>query len=395
MHSFDPTSGEQADSPGGDASHPTEDPAWSRYLHDGEERALRLGNRGPIRFTPEGELAPEIRRAYDEHGFYVFEGVVDAPELRELESDIAAVIERFPLRRTDPRDSQGRPALGADCKAPTLVWAKPLADPFGGTRIANGRHPVKMHEPEAPAEAPDEIVLLVLGPLQFSDACLRLYGHPKLLAVAAAINGADFTPFNETLFLKPPGLGASVAWHQDGTTHWDSPDFDGGCHGFNFMTQLYGSTAANGVWVLPGTHTKGKADIRSLVEQAGSDRLKDAVPIVCGPGDVALCNRQLVHGSFPNRSRDPRITINCGFHRRKSVLGVYAGGVHNARATYDAQRIAERAKILGYAIAARREHYPDEAPFDYAPHREAGLAFAWNEEARSTLHDYNLLDLSI
>ena len=86
---------------------------------------------------------------------------------------------------------------------------------------------------------------------------------PACSAVAAAINGPDFTPFNEALWIKEPGKGASVAWHQDGTTHWDSPDWDEGIHGFNFMGQLYGCTAANGVWVVPGSHKRGKIDIGS------------------------------------------------------------------------------------------------------------------------------------
>ena len=55
-----------------------------------------------------------------------------------------------------------------------------------------------------------------------------MYGHPELLAVAAAVNGEDFAPFNEALFFKEPGLGASVAWHRDGVTHWDRDDWDVG-----------------------------------------------------------------------------------------------------------------------------------------------------------------------
>jgi hypothetical protein len=33
-------------------------------------------------------------------------------------------------------------------------------------------------------------------------------------------------------FVKQPGLGGSVAWHQDGVTHWNSSDLDEGTHGF-------------------------------------------------------------------------------------------------------------------------------------------------------------------
>jgi ectoine hydroxylase-related dioxygenase (phytanoyl-CoA dioxygenase family) len=124
------------------------------------------------------------------------------------------------------------------------------------------------------------------------------------LQVAAAIHGPDFTPFNEALFIKQPGLGSSVAWHQDGVTHWDSPNFDQGTHGFNFMAQLYGSTAANGLWLVPGTHKHGKLDIKAMADEAGTDRLPDAVPMLCDAGDVGICNRQTLHGSFANTSPD-------------------------------------------------------------------------------------------
>ena len=52
---------------------------------------------------------------------------------------------------------------------------------------------------------------------------MRLYGHPELLAVAVAVNGEDFVPFADALFIKEPGRGASVAWHQDGVTHAPLP----------------------------------------------------------------------------------------------------------------------------------------------------------------------------
>jgi hypothetical protein len=372
-----------------------EEAAMQAYLRDGERRAAALGNRGPIRFTPSGELHPDIVEAYWRCGFYIFEGVLKADELADIERDLHDILDRLPAERGAPLDAQGRPALGADSTAPNLLWSKPLGDPFGGTKLANGRHPVKMFEPTAAADAPKEVVYLILGSLQFSEAALRVYGHPELLAVAAAINGPDFTPFNEALFIKEPGRGASVAWHQDGTTHWDSPEWDQGVHGFNFMAQLYGCTAANGVWVVPGSHKLGKIDIASLVAQAGSERLPDAVPMIAKPGDVAITNRQALHGSFANTSRDWRVTVNFGFHRRKSVLGVQGGGVHNAAAVYDAERIRERARLIGYGIDARRQRFPAETSYVYRPHAEAGLSYRWSDEARAEIKDYNLLDLSI
>jgi ectoine hydroxylase-related dioxygenase (phytanoyl-CoA dioxygenase family) len=372
-----------------------EEAAMQAYLAQGERRAFALGNRGPIRFTADGSLHPEILDAYWRCGFYVFENVLKPDELADIEADLKDILDRLPSTRGSAVDRKGRPALAADCEAPTLQWSKPLGDPFGGTKRANGRHPVKMFEPTPATDAPDEVVYLILGSLQFSDAALRVYGHPQLLAVAAAVNGPDFVPFNEALFIKEPGLGASVAWHQDGVTHWDSPTWDQGTHGFNFMAQLYGCTPANGVWVVPGSHKLGKVDIKAMVARAGTERLPDAVPLVCKPGDVAITNRQAVHGSFANTSRDWRVTVNFGFHRRRSVLGVQGGGLHTAPAVFDAERIHERARVIGYAIDARRQRFPDETPFAYQPHAEAGESYAWDEAARRSIKDYNLLDLSI
>ena len=369
--------------------------AMEAYLRDGERRARSLGNRGPIRFTADGRLDPAILDAYWRCGFYVFEGVLKPDELADIEADFQDILGRLPRERGAPVDVKGRPALGAGCKAPTLFWSKPLGDPFGGTSLANGRHPVKMFEPIPAAGAPKEVVYLILGSLQFSEAALRVYGHPQLLAVAAAVNGEDFVPFNEALFIKEPGLGASVAWHRDGVTHWDSVDWDQGSHGFNFMAQLYGCTAANGVWVVPGSHKERKVDIKAMVTEAGTERLPAAVPIICRPGDVAITNRQAVHGSFANTSRDWRVTVNFGFHRRRSVLGVQGGGVHNAPAVYDAERIRQRARVIGYAIDARRRRFPDETPFVYRPHAEAGEVWRWDAAAKAGMQDYNLLDLSI
>lgn len=378
-----------------DVDYGSEATAMQAYLREGEAKAFALGNRGPIRFDTRGRLAQDILDAYWRCGFYVFEGVLKAEELADIEADVKSILDRLPSERGSPVDKHGRPALAADCKAPTLFWSKPLGDPFGGTKLANGRHPVKMFEPTAAVDAPKEVVYLILGSLQFSEACLRVYGHPDLLRIVASINGDDFAPFNEALFIKEPGLGASVAWHQDGVTHWNAPDWDEGTHGFNMMAQLYGCTAANGVWVVPGSHKLGKIDIAAWVAKAGSERLPEAVPIICKPGDVAITNRQTLHGSFANTSKDWRVTVNQGFHRRRSVLNVEAGGLHAARAVYDEARIRDRSALIGYGIDARRQRFPEERQFVYEPHARSGLTYRWDAAAKAKIKDYNLLDLSI
>ena len=365
------------------------------YFSSGRKRALALPNRGPLKFLANGDLCPDIRSLVDEYGFYVLKNVVGSDELGDIEKDVFDILERLPITKDSPVDKQGRPALGVDCKGASLFWSRPLGDPFGGTERAAGRHPVKMVEPQPSADSPDQTVYLILGVLQYSEALLRLYAHPDLLKLAASLNGEDFVPFNEGMFIKQPGLGASVAWHQDGVTHWNNPEWDSSIHGYTFHAQLYGCTAANAVWAVPGSHHLGKIDILNWVAEHGSERLPDAVPYICDPGDVVIHNRQLVHGSFANTSPDWRVSFTLGYHRRSSVLDVCSGGVHNATAVYDEARIRDRSRMIGYGIDARRQRFTNEAPYVYKPFLKSGEHFQWSTNAKEAIHDYNLLDLSI
>ena len=365
------------------------------YLIEGEKKALELNNRGPIKFDSNGSLCSDIRKAYSDNGFYIFENVINPEELKDIKDDLENLRANFPTGPESNLDISGNPAFNSDSKSLTLVWSKPLGDPLGGTELANGRHQVKLFEPEAASDAPQAVPVILLGSLQFSDACLRTYAHPELLKVAESINGEDFAPFNEALFIKEPGVGAAVSWHQDGVTHWDSEDFNEDIHGFNFMVQVYGSTAVNGVWVMPGTHKVGKIDIKKLVAESGSERLEGAVPIVCNPGDAVICNRQLLHGSFPNCGYEKRVTVNFGFHKRSSVLGVKGGGVHSEAQVFDDKIIERRSKSIGYAIEARKAKYKDEIPYSYKPFNVLNKEYVWNDDSRNDLKDYNLEDLSI
>jgi len=363
------------------------------YFNVGEKRALSLGNRGPIKFNKDGTLHEDIMSSYAKNGFYIFENVYEKKELSDIEKDLFDILDRVPENRLSKLDKKGRPALSSNCKANNLYWSRPLGDPFGGTTLANGRHPVKMEEPKPKKGVPEEIMYLILGSLQFSEAYLRAYAHPLLLKIAECINGEDFVPFTDALFIKEPGLGASVAWHQDGTTHWNSPIWDQFCHGFNFMAQLYGSTAANGVWVVPGTHKIGKVDIKKLVSDAGTVKLPNAIPIICNAGDVAITNRQVLHGSFANTSPDWRVTVNFGFHKKSSVLNVKGGGLHAKPKIYDENHIKIRSRLIPYAINARKQKYVDETSYDYKPLHSS--EYRWNSKAKDEIKDYNLLDMSI
>ena len=368
--------------------------AMAAYREAGTARALALDNRGPIRYDADGALSEDIVESYWRHGFYVFEGVIGEPELADIERDVQSIEDRAPTEPRGKFDRLGRPALGADGKGGGLAMVRPLSDPIGGTAGNNGRHPAKMIEPTVPEGAPEWVLQVVGGSLQFSDAALRLYAHPDLLRVAETFNGPDFSPFNEVIWIKQPRLGGSVAWHQDGTTHWGTAKFHKGSHGFNFMAQLYGCNAANGLWVVPGSHLAKATSRRGARRPAPTEyptRCRS-----CAHRGRGHHQPQAVHGSFANTSDACRVTINFGFHPRASVVGARGNGIHapgSDKIIYDEDRVRRRSRVLGLAIEARRLRFPDETPYEYRPF--AGQSFEWNDAARESLRGYNKLDLGI
>jgi len=367
------------------------------YVREGERLAGEIGNRGPLRLDAQGKLDPNILAAYGEQGFYVLEGVIGQTELDALRADADMMIERAPVRDGAEVDAQGRPALGRDYARDPYMFVKPLSDPWGGTDVLGGRHPSQMTQPAADADAPEDVLYVMRGMCQAMPSGLRLYGHPELLAIAESINGPDFVPFGEAIFVKQPGLGGSVAWHQDGVTHWNSPNWDSGIHGFNFQVQLYPATSGNCLWVVPGTHIQGRVDIKRLVEEnGGSEQLPGAVPLICDAGDVTLVNRQMVHGSFANSSPDLRVSLAFGFHRRASVLGQKGALRMASDDNYDVKRIFERSAVIAVAIDARRKHYADEKPFRYQPFAGLEDEYRFTDETfERVIRDYNLKDLAI
>lgn len=391
------TTAEAAKAPNAQPTRAAWEAEMADYREDGRKRALALGNRGPLVLDSRGLLHPDIEAAYWQHGFYVFEGVIEPGELAELRAAVEDMMARAPARPGEPLDAQGRPALGRDWARDPFEFTRSLSDPHGGTDQNQGRHPTKMTEPVPDEGMPEFVLIRLRGMCMAMPAALRLYGNPKLLAVAETLNGPDFTPFNDVIFVKPAGIGASISWHQDGVTHWDNPDWNEGIHGFNFQTQLYRSTVANCLWVVPGTHKQGRADIKSMVAaNGGSDRLPDAVPMFCEAGDVTIANRQVLHGSFANASPDPRVSITFGFHRRASVLGQTPKLSATGDNPIDEQRVFERSSVIQVAIDARARNFPDETPYRYAPFAGQEDDFrATPEVLERVLRDYNTRDLSI
>ena len=135
--------------------------------------------------------------------------MIDPDETAELVADFDRMMERMPTSATATTDAAGRPALeSGPCGSNRFKFGRPLSDPYGGTDASRGRYQARMTEYEAPADAPAEVLVNMIGPLQFMDSFLRLYGHPRLLAVAEQLNGPDFVPFREGVWGQGGGPGA-------------------------------------------------------------------------------------------------------------------------------------------------------------------------------------------
>ena len=367
------------------------------YAKEGEKRAESIGNRGPIRYDDTGKIHPAILDAYWRHGFYVFKNVLDKNEIALLQQDVQDLLQRAPTGPKKTVDATGQPAVGMDMQRNPYFFVKPLSDPVGGTASSHGRHMSKMVEAKPLGNAPEYVIQIIAGMCQLFESGLRVYGHPDLLAVAEAINGPDFVPYNDAIFIKQPRLGGSVAWHQDGVTHWDSADWDEGIHGFNYQVQLNKTSALSCLWVVPGTHKLGRVDIKQMVAaNHGSDRLPEAIPLYCEPGDVTIVNRQTLHGSFANASEDYRISVSWGMHRRAAVLGQHGHLMQPPEVIYDDEFIDQRARVIQVAIDARQQYYPDERPYQYQPFQHEIEQLRWSPEVfERVIRDYNVRDIAI
>ena len=82
---------------------------WREYREEGVERALSLGNRGPMRFDADGRLTQDILDAYRRFGFHVFRGVFSDEEVAELAAEFDAVLDNAPTAHGGTVDKHGRP----------------------------------------------------------------------------------------------------------------------------------------------------------------------------------------------------------------------------------------------------------------------------------------------
>lgn len=140
-----------------------------------------------------------------------------------------------------------------------------------------------------------------------------LVRHPAILDVVESLIGPDILCWGSDFFIKNPGDGKIVSWHQD-STYWglSPPEI------VTAWVALAPSTPESGcLRVVPGTHLRDQlphhesyAENNLLSrgqEVAVEVDERSVLDVVLAPGEASIHHVRLVHGSNPNRSNDRRI----------------------------------------------------------------------------------------
>ncbi|MFC7692712.1 hypothetical protein ACFQY5_27180 [Paeniroseomonas aquatica] len=100
------------------------------YRAAGEALAAEIGNRGPLRLTPGGDLHPDIQAAYWRHGYYIFEGVIDPAEVAALRADAQVMLDRAPTGPDSAWIPRAAPPMAST--TPGCPTASPGRSPIPG-----------------------------------------------------------------------------------------------------------------------------------------------------------------------------------------------------------------------------------------------------------------------
>ena len=140
----------------------------------------------------------------------------------------------------------------------------------------------------------------------------RVVRHSAILDAVESVVGPDILCWSSRFFIKDPGDGGFVSWHQD-VTYWGLDVSE------NILTAwiaLSPATRGNGVMkVIPGTHRKvvahreGAASNMLLRGQEVAVDVDEAqaVYMELQAGELSLHHGLMFHGSEDNRSQERRV----------------------------------------------------------------------------------------
>jgi ectoine hydroxylase-related dioxygenase (phytanoyl-CoA dioxygenase family) len=167
---------------------------------------------------------------------------------------------------------------------------------------------------------------IVTASLTGDRVLAEVAGDPRLSGIAACLLGSDPVCFGCTYFVKEPRSGLPVLWHQDGYP-WRAQ------LGITEAVTLWialdrADESTGGLQVIPGSHHLDAQPLcpqRSQSNVFGSEIAPEFVDptlaraLMLAPGDVSAHHPNLIHGSLPNWSEEPR--------RALAVRYFPAGGV--------------------------------------------------------------------
>jgi len=249
-------------------------------------------------------------RFFDDNGFVICKGVLNADELAHVQDESARLIDEV---------------------------------------VAGG--PANKKCARGPEGIPYYLNYLHSNPNTFS---LRLLAHPFVGDLLTRMVGPDFIPMYESLVFKLPGNGSSVPWHRDDLSIAGTERI------FNIDIYPDHSTVENScVWCVPGSHLWEQEKAMEWVARGRRDfDLPGAVPAEVEPGDVLLHHVKVLHGSTVNRSNSLRRVI---YFDDRSVswndkYGWFKRGI-----------LEKRCLMYQYALHERMANpYPsDDEAFDY------------------------------
>ena len=175
------------------------------------------------------------------------------------------------------------------------------------------------------SEDPGTVLFHALGGWRIEVGFHDLLYSPAARIAAYQLLGAPVRFFHDQLFVKPPRHGGVVSWHQDFSYwQWTQPMAHLTC-----WIALDDATTENGcLHYVPGSHRWGllpvtglsgdMESVKEILEPWQVEVFQNRVPVELKAGEAVLHHPLVMHGSFQNRSSDPR---------RGAVINFAADGV--------------------------------------------------------------------
>lgn len=160
--------------------------------------------------------------------------------------------------------------------------------------------------PEEAAGDPLKLYPRVMHPHRFCPEAMRMMLDPRIAAILTDLFGEEPLAAQSMFYFKPPGARGQ-ALHQDNFYLRVSP---GTCMAA-WLAVDPADEENGGLVVVPGSHRmeivcpeRADSTVSFTTELVRPPEGLTETPVNLAPGDLLFFNGSLIHGSYPNRSRD-------------------------------------------------------------------------------------------